>query len=157
MNESLDLLQESAPQCVVDNGGISEKLWNNLHDLFCSSKDLEKAIINCQTDEVWRVLEEKETKANAMQQTLNLWLQIFNSEEQKQDPELTELRTSLRNKINQLQICDMVNKSLIRNYLQAIEKSFVQAGAGLAGRKKVYGKKGRLGVKSSSFILKTNG
>ena len=142
---------------VKNSGAICEKLWTAASSLLESSLELEEALIHRKTDRIWEILSEKEEKSAALNQASQLWYQVYGEKLDELPEELQKSRGEIKEKLQRFQIADKVNYSLTRNYLAVIERSMVKAGAGLAGKKKVYNKGGRLGVKSSSMIFKSVG
>ena len=141
------------PGYVKSSGAICEKLWTAAHSLLTSSLELEEALIHRNTDRIWEILSEKEERSSALNQAAQLWYQVYGEKLDELSDDLQKCRSEIKDKLQQFQIADKVNYSLTRNYLSAIERSMIKAGAGLAGKKKVYNKGGRLGVKSSSMIF----
>ncbi|MCM8535830.1 MAG: hypothetical protein NE334_07840 [Lentisphaeraceae bacterium] len=150
--ETLDI-----PEHVKDSGAICEKLWTAAHSLMESSLELEEALIHRKTDRIWEILSEKEKKSANLNQAAQLWSQVYGDKLDELPENLQKARGEVKVKLQRFQIAEKVNYSLTRNYLAAIERSMVKAGSGLAGKKKVYNKGGRLGVKSSSMIFKSIG
>ena len=155
MNEEKQ--HEETPQYIKDNGGLCERLWNATIGMLQNAKKLQSAIVVRDTEKIWAILAEKEAKSAELEQAAELWNKVFNTETSPSNPSLDEARSQIRNKLQKIQLTEKVNYNLTRGYLTAIEQSLIQAGAGLAGKKKVYDKGGRLGVKSTSFMLDTIG
>ena len=149
--------EDEIPEYVKSSGAICEKLWIAAHSLLVSSLELEEALIQRDSDRIWEILSEKEERSSALNQAAQLWYQVYGEDFDNLSEDLKKCRSEIKTKMQQFQIADKVNYSLTRNYLSAIEKSMIKAGAGLAGKKKVYNKGGRLGVKSSSMIFKSVG
>lgn len=149
--------QKNIPDYVSNSGSICERLWNAASDLLESSLRLEKALIKRDKDLVWEILSEQEKKSSTLNQAAKLWNEVYGSDLDKLSDDLRKSRLEIREKLQRLQLTEKVNYSLTRNYLSAVQKSMVKAGAGLAGKKKVYNKGGRLGIKSSSMIFKSIG
>jgi hypothetical protein len=153
MNEE----NKDLPESIKDTGAICERLWNSVTELLTSSLRLEDALVHRRKDEIWEILAEQENKASLLNQAATLWNQIYVDNEQELSPEIAQARESIKAGLQKLQIVEKVNYSLTRNYLAAVEKSMQKAGAGLAGKKKVYNKGGRLGLRASSMIFKSIG
>ena len=149
--------QQEVPEYVSNSGSICERLWNAVADLLESSLRLEKALIKREKDEIWEILSEQEKKSSTLNQAAKLWNEVYGTELETLNGDLKKSRLEIREKLQRLQLTEKVNYSLTRNYLSAVKKSMVQAGAGLAGKKKVYDRGGRLGVRSSSMIFKSIG
>lgn len=149
--------QNAIPGYVSSSGSICERLWNAVEDLLESSLRLEKALIRREQDKIWEILAEQEKKSSTLNQAAKLWNEVYGTEFESMSGDIKKSRLEIREKLQRLQLTDKVNYSLTRNYLSAIEKSMVKAGAGLAGKKKVYNKGGRLGIRSSSMIFKSIG
>ncbi|MCH2206831.1 MAG: flagellar protein FlgN [Lentisphaerales bacterium] len=149
--------KNDVPEYVKNSGAICEKLWTAADSLLVSSLELERALIERDTDRIWAILAEKEEKSSALNQAAQLWYQVYGEKLDDLSDELQKCRSEIKEKMQRFQIADKVNYSLTRNYLAVIDRSMVKAGAGLAGKKKVYNKGGRLGVKSSSMIFKSVG
>ena len=145
------------PKHVKKSGAICEKLWSAASSLLESAVQLEDALINRRTDEIWEILSDKEQKSANLNQAAQLWHQVYGENLENLSTDLQTSRTEVRSKLQRFQIAEKVNYSLTRNYLAAIERSMVKAGSGIAGKKKVYNKGGRLGIKSSSMIFKSIG
>ena len=153
----MDSNQKDIPEYVSNSGSICERLWNAVADLLESSLRLEKALIKREKDEIWEILSEQEKKSSTLNQAAKLWNEVYGSDFDSLKGDLKKARLEIREKLTRLQLAEKVNYSLTRNYLSAVQKSMVKAGAGLAGKKKVYDKGGRLGVRSSSMIFKSIG
>ena len=149
--------QKDIPEYVSNSGSICERLWNAVVDLLESSIKLERALIKREKDKIWEILSEQEKKSSTLNQAAKLWNEVYGTEQEKLSVDLKKSRLEIREKLQRLQLTEKVNYSLTRNYLSAVQKSLVKAGAGLAGKKKVYDKGGRLGIKSSSMIFKSIG
>ena len=145
------------PEYVSNSGSICERLWNAVEDLLESSLRLEKALIKREKDKIWEILSEQEKKSSTLNQAAKLWNEVYGTELENLSGDIKKSRLEIREKLQRLQLTDKVNYSLTRNYLNAVQKSMVKAGAGLAGKKKVYNKGGRLGIRSSSMIFKSIG
>jgi len=145
------------PEYVTNSGGICERLWAAATELLNSSLRLEEALIKRKVDEVWNILAEQEQKSTTLNQAAKLWQQVYGDNWENLSEDLQHARKDIRTKLQRLQIAEKVNHSLTRNYLSAVERSMMKAGAGLAGKKKVYNKGGRLGLKSSSMLFKSIG
>jgi hypothetical protein len=145
------------PEHVKTSGAICEKLWSAASSLLNNALQLEEALINRKTDEIWEILSQKEKKSSELNQAAQLWHQVYGDNLDNLPENLQTSRGEVRSKLQRFQIAEKVNYSLTRNYLAAINRSMVKAGAGLAGKKKVYNKGGRLGVKSSSMLFKSIG
>jgi hypothetical protein len=145
------------PAHIHKTGAICEKLWVAATDLLDSSLELEDALINRRVDEIWEILSEQEKKSSSLNQAAQLWNQVYGENLESLSPELQAARSDIREKLQRFQIAERVNYSLTRNYLAVIEKSMLKAGAGFAGKKTVYNKGGRVGLKNSSLIFKSIG
>lgn len=148
---------QDMPEAIHNNGGLCERLWNATVAMLDNSRQLQEALIIRDTDNIWEILAEKEAKSAELEQAAELWHQVFEPEKNTANEVLQEARVEIKDKLSRLQSTEKLNYSLTRSYLGAIERTLVKAGAGLAGKKKVYGKGGRLGLKSTSFILDTIG
>ena len=153
----MDKNQNAVPEYVSNSGSICERLWNAVEDLLESSLRLEKALIKREQDKIWEILAEQEKKSSILNQAARLWNEVYGTEFETMSGDIKRSRLEIREKLQRLQLTDKVNYSLTRNYLAAVQKSMVKAGAGLAGKKKVYNKGGRLGIRSSSMIFKSIG
>ena len=149
--------QKQVPEAVTKSGAICERLWNAIADLMASSLRLEDALIHRRKDEIWEILSEQEKKSAVLGQAAQLWNQIFGEDRESQSEEIKRARVKIKEGLERLRIVEKVNYSLTRNYLAAVQRSMVNAGAGLAGKKKVYNKGGRLGMRGSSMIFKSIG
>lgn len=147
----------SLPAEVQNTGAICERLWNAVSELLNSSLRLEDALIHRRKEEIWEILAEQENKASTLNQAAMLWNQVYGEDKENLSPELSRARQSIKQGIQRLQIVEKVNYSLTRNYLAAVDRSMVAAGAGIAGKKKVYNKGGRIGLRASSMIFKSVG
>ena len=145
------------PDCVKKSGSICERLWAATSDMLNSTLRLEDALINRRIEEIWSILSEQEGKSAQLNQASQLWHQVYGDNWENCSPDLAQARKEIRNKLQRLQIAEKVNYSLTRNYLNAVNKSMIKTGAGIAGKKKVYNKGGRLGMKSSSMLFKSIG
>lgn len=145
------------PDYVKKSGSICERLWSAASDMLNSTLRLEDALINRRIDEIWSILAEQENKAAQLNQATQLWHEVYADNWEKSSTDLLQARKEIRRKLTKLQIAEKVNKSLTNNYLSAINKSMIKTGAGIAGKKKVYNKGGRLGIKSSSMLFKSIG
>ena len=148
---------KDVPEYVTNSGTICERLWSAAAEMLESSLRLEKALIKRDKEQIWEILSEQEKKSSRLNQTAKLWNEVYGSELDSLSDDLKKSRLEIREKLQRLQLTEKVNYSLTRNYLAAVKKSMVAAGAGLAGKKKVYDKGGRLGVRSSSMIFKSIG
>ncbi|NQZ58272.1 MAG: hypothetical protein HRT88_12505 [Lentisphaeraceae bacterium] len=147
----------ATPEYVKSSGGICERLWTATCDMLNSTLRLEDALINRRIEEIWSILAEQENKAAQLNQATQLWHQVYADNWENSSSELLQARKEIRSKLMKLQIAERVNNSLTRSYLNAVNKSMIQTGAGIAGKKKVYNKGGRLGIKSSSMLFKSIG
>lgn len=142
------------PGTVASGGTFSEKLWNQVCLMLESADHLREALIHRESQLIWSILADQEKHAVELEKTAEIWQQVSADSD---DENILQAKKEIRTKIKTLKMREKVNYNLARSYVSAIERSFVKAGAGLAGKKKVYDQGGRLGLKSKSFMLKTSG
>lgn len=138
---------------------LYNKLRESIQALTDAAVRLRNAIVHRNVDEIWEILAEQEEESARLQQYSRLWNQVFGDDDSPATAEdgTPDPREGIRSDLHALRQVERSNAVLCRSYLGAIRKSLVRAGAGAKRGAKTYNKRGRMGTRNASFLIRRIG
>lgn len=136
---------------------LHEKLMECIIDLMKLSNSLREALVRRDTERIWDILAEQEEQAVMLDEYSRLWHDMTDSDTGVVSEETTAIRKTLRHQLNHLRAVQQSNAMLAQGFLSAIRKALSSLGKEAGPRPNVYNKKGRMGGKRSSVIVRRLG